>query len=138
MLTDQKGSCSSKHALLRSIAIEQEQVEPKLILAIYKMNAENTNGLNTVLSKHSAIDFIPEAHCYLKAGDHRFDFTRTGSSFDKISNAILLEEEISPEQVVDYKPVFHKKYIKNWLFNSKLNYSFDEFWEIQIEKHFSK
>ena len=45
VFTEKKGTCSSKHAALKSIAIEQAISEVRFILCIYKMNVQNTSRI---------------------------------------------------------------------------------------------
>lgn len=45
------------------------------MVGIYRMNRANTPKLEPVLARYG-YSFIPEAHCYVKQGDRRFDFTR--------------------------------------------------------------
>jgi hypothetical protein len=64
VLKEHQGSCSSKHALLKSIALENNFNNIKLILGVFKMNSKNTPKISSILEKHN-IEFIPEGHCYL-------------------------------------------------------------------------
>jgi hypothetical protein len=50
VLTDQRGTCSTKHVLLRRLAIEQG-IDLVLVLGIYEMNEHNTPGVGTVLKR---------------------------------------------------------------------------------------
>jgi len=65
VLYEQKGTCSSKHALLKSIADLNNVPNIELIIGIYRMTESNTPRIGTELTKN-AIEYIPEAHCYLK------------------------------------------------------------------------
>jgi hypothetical protein len=42
VFTDNCGTCSTKHALLKKLAEENQQSDFKLILGIFRMNGENT------------------------------------------------------------------------------------------------
>ena len=50
---DNCGTCSTKHALLKSLAIEQFQDDVKLNLGIFKMNGQNTPAIRQTLMKHN-------------------------------------------------------------------------------------
>ena len=66
VISEKKGSCSSKHAFLKRIADLNTIPNVKLILCIYQMNPLNTPKIGAVLSTN-ALEFIPEAHYnYLK------------------------------------------------------------------------
>jgi hypothetical protein len=130
VLKEEKGSCSSKHALLKLIANENNIPDVKLILAIYKMNKSNTPGIGLDLESYG-LAYIPEAHCYLKLGDSREDYTTSSSTFDHLKNDILLEKEIDPLQVIEYKIDFHKKFITKWVNQESTSLSFEHVWLIR-------
>lgn len=121
VLTEGKGSCSSKHAFLKKVADESEIRDVQLILGIFKMHSKNTPGIGAALNETS-LEFMPEAHCYLKYKNERFDFTNSNSDFSKIKNDILLEKEIQPADVNEFKPKFHKNFLKKWIFENDINY----------------
>lgn len=130
VLTEKKGTCSSKHAVLKKIADNNKIPNVKLILGIYKMNAHNTPNIGTAL-EDASISFIPEAHCYLTINKHRYDFTSKEADFSRIEDDILHEKEIEPEQVIDFKVNYHQSFLQEWLLNNKSIYSFDEIWKIR-------
>lgn len=130
VLSEKQGSCSSKHALLKKIANLNNVPNIKLILGIYKMSALNTPKIGNELTKNS-IEYIPEAHCYLQVDSKRVDFTNENSEFKKLENDILNEIEIEPYQVSQFKVDYHKNYLKNWIKETKLNFEFEEIWEIR-------
>ncbi len=124
------GTCSSKHALLKSLAIEQGFDELQLFIGIYKMNDENTPGIGDVLKRNN-LDYIPEAHCYLRFEKNTIDITNSVSDFANISNDVLLEIEIEPQQVVHFKVEKHKQFLNEWLENEKSTFSFDQLWAVR-------
>lgn len=130
ILTEGKGTCSSKHAFLKTIADLNTVSNVKLILGMYKMNEINTPGIAPALS-NNCLKYIPEAHCYLTIEGIRFDFTNSRSDIGKIEKEIMFEKEISPDQVISYKVEFHQGYLKNWLKENNINRSFDEIWKIR-------
>ena len=130
VMKESKGTCSSKHAFLKMVADENRHSEVKLILGIFKMNHLNTPGIGNTLVD-AKMEFMPEAHCYLKIGRGRFDFTNPESNFSNIETVILLEKEITPQQVAEFKVEFHQSYLKNWLKKNELPYSFEEIWKIR-------
>ncbi|HLK64131.1 MAG TPA: hypothetical protein VKU19_11865 [Bryobacteraceae bacterium] len=114
VLAEQRGTCSTKHALLRRLAIEQE-LDIALVLGIYEMTERNTPGVGSVLRRHG-LSSILEAHCYLRAGDKRIDVTRAPS--ERRSEPIerfLHEEEIDPKQITHYKTAVHRKFLTQWM-----------------------
>lgn len=132
VLTEGKGSCSSKHAFLKIVAEENEIHNVELILAIYKMNGGNTKGVSSVLDSYQ-IGYIPEAHCYLRVNGSPMDLTSESSHHAHIAKDVLTEEVIQPNDVIQYKVDAHKIFVQQWLKNSELPYSFNEIWSIREE-----
>jgi hypothetical protein len=135
VLTERKGTCSTKHALLRRLAIEQG-FDLALVLGIYEMTETNTPGVGSVLQRHGLGSLI-EAHCYLRMSNTRIDVTRPHCQHLRITpiEHFLHEEEIAPEQITDYKIAVHKEFLKNWLaYNGLRNcFSLEAIWSIREE-----
>lgn len=130
VFSEKKGTCSSKHAFLKKVADLNKVKNVKLIIGIYRMNQKNTPKIGTELSENS-IDFIPEAHCYLKINNERTDLTTNQTDFDKIESDIISELEIMPEQVAKFKVDYHKTFLKKWISENQIEKDFDEIWEIR-------
>src|SRR5215813_13450772 len=64
VLVENRGTCSTKHALLAELAREQG-LPVVLTLGIYEMHERNTPGVGVVLDRYGLL-YIPEAHCYLR------------------------------------------------------------------------
>lgn len=129
VLRELKGSCSSKHAFLKAVANENNILQVKLILGMHQMNATNTKIGSTI--KNTDLNYIPEAHCYLKINGIRTDVTSENTSFEKIKNVLLEEIEIEPHQVSVFKIEYHKNFIKNWISTKNISKSFEEIWHIR-------
>lgn len=132
VITENKGTCSSKHAFLKEIAILNDIENVTLVLAIYRMNAVNTPKIKDILYKYK-LEYIPEAHCYLKIDNEVIDCTFSNSNFNTISNDILKEIDIQPKDVCFFKVDYHKNFLKNWIKSHFIKYSFEEIWEIREE-----
>ncbi len=130
VLSEKKGTCSSKHALLKNIADLNNVPNIDLVIGIYRMNELNTPKIGTELTNNS-IEFIPEAHCYLKINGKRTDFTTKKSEFKKIEKDIIQEKEIEPKQVAKFKVEYHKEFIKNWLKETNSEFEFEQMWRIR-------
>ena len=114
VLSEGHGTCSTKHALLRRLAVEQH-LDIALVLGIYEMTEQNTPGVGTVLFKHR-LAILPEAHCYLRAAGKRIDVTRgTDQAPAEAISRFLHEEDIDPTQITDYKAAIHKQFLSNWI-----------------------
>ncbi|WP_299116625.1 hypothetical protein [uncultured Winogradskyella sp.] len=130
VIKEKMGTCSSKHAFLKQVAIENDFDKLSLWIGIYKMNAKNTKGINSVLDEYN-LDYIPEAHCYLKYNNKRYDITFPESTSLKFEDSLLIEEEIVPEQIGIYKVKMHQEYLKKWVETSNIPYSFGDIWQIR-------
>jgi hypothetical protein len=130
VLSENKGTCSSKHAYLKDFADKNGIENVNLYIGIFKMSEVNTPTVGDLLSKN-AINYIPEAHCYLKINDVPLDVTTSESFYDKIKEVIIEEIEIIPEQVSDFKVDYHKAFLKKWIEETNQNYTFDEIWYIR-------
>ncbi|MEZ4885761.1 MAG: hypothetical protein R3E32_13590 [Chitinophagales bacterium] len=130
VVKENKGTCSSKHALTKQVA-DLNQIEGvQLIMGIYKMTQSNTEGIGNHL-KGNALEYLPEAHCYLKVNGKRIDLTNPTSDIQKIQADIIEEQEIEPFQVGAYKVDFQKAFLRNWREQFGLSLSFDEIWEVR-------
>lgn len=130
VITEQKGTCSSKHALLKKVADLNEIKGIDLVIGIYKMSETNTPGIGNELSQND-LSYIPEAHCYLKVDGKQTDYTATDASFEKIKNDILEEIAITPDQITQFKVDYHQAYLKSWLETNEHHRTFEEVWQIR-------
>jgi len=114
VLTEERGTCSTKHALLRRLATEQG-LDIALVLGIYEMNEQNTPGVGHALRKYG-FSTLPEAHCYLRAFGKRVDVTRAidiGPATAMLH--FLHEEDITPAQITHYKTALHQQFLSWWM-----------------------
>jgi len=133
VLNEGKGTCSTKHALLKALAGEQG-LPIRLMLGIYEMDARNTPGIRQVLEEHK-LPCIPEAHCYLVHRGRRIDVTRNLDDQEpEPISAFLVEEEITTEQIGEYKRRWHQAFMRQWLHQRNLlDSDADQLWRIREE-----
>lgn len=122
VLKEQKGTCSTKHAFLKQLAIENKFEQLLLCVGIYRMNASNTNGVGAVLDKYN-LGFILEAHTYLKHKDTILDFTSTNASL-KFYDTLLYETYILPNQIGVFKLQLHHQFFKSWIEEDDVPFTF--------------
>lgn len=133
VFTDNCGTCSTKHALLKQLANEHQFFELKLMMGMFKMNSMNTPKISSILNKYK-LDYIPEAHNYLKYRDARLDFTHTTSQPTDFENEFMEEIEIQPNQISVFKINYHKQYLSKWLNKEDaLTLTVEELWYIREE-----
>ena len=129
VISENKGTCSSKHAYLKDFADKNNISKIQLLIGIYKMNEQNTN-IDNVLSINN-LKYIPEAHCYLKIDNKIVDVTTSDADFEKIKNDLFTELEKEPYQVADFKIAYHQNFIRNWLIETKSTFIFEQIWKIR-------
>ena len=130
VLSEGRGTCSTKHALLAAVALEQ-RLYVSLTIGIYDMTEANTPGVGRVLSAHG-LSSIPEAHCYLTYNGRRVDITRSGVSPDLPIAQIHEEWSIAPSQIGAHKITLHQQYLRRWLRRHRhLSLSLEELWRIR-------
>ena len=109
VLTERKGTCSTKHALLKSLA-DELKIPLNLTLGIFKMTTANTPEIQKILEQNK-LPYIPEAHCYLTYEGQRFDFTRSQAT-PLNSGDLLLEVSIEVDDIGERKVELHKKFLQ--------------------------
>jgi hypothetical protein len=129
-----RGTCSTKHALLRRLAIEQG-IDVALVIGIYEMHERNTPGIKPTLNKYG-LAMLPEAHCYLRFREFRIDVTHEiGAKPPETVARFLYEEEITPEQIGAYKTTLHRNFLQRWLAETgtAAGRDIEEIWRIREE-----
>ncbi len=130
VLLEHRGTCSTKHALLTAVALEQN-LPLSLTIGIYDMTEANTPGVGHVLAAHQ-LESIPEAHCYLRYAGRRVDITRSGVSPQAAITQIRDEWTIEPSQIGAHKVALHQQYLRGWIREQRhLSFSLEELWSIR-------
>ncbi|MFL1895118.1 hypothetical protein ACJRPK_05405 [Aquimarina sp. 2-A2] len=130
MLKEHTGTCSTKHAFLKQIA-DCNSIAVDLVIGIYKMTTVNTPGIGTGL-REVGLEYIPEAHCYLKRESTIIDVTGIDSNHT-FAEDLMEEIHITPDQVGTYKVAYHQSFIKKWLATNPAitTLTFDEVWALR-------
>jgi hypothetical protein len=132
VIRENRGTCSTKHAVLCRLAIEQA-VDVALVLGIYTMHERNTPGVGPVLRKYGLAS-LPEAHCYLRFREKRVDVTRPfNANTPDTTGRFVHEEDISPEQIGEYKTSLHRRFLQRWIAETTDGRELDAIWRIREE-----
>lgn len=133
VLREKQGTCSSKHALLTELLLENGAEDIELICGIYLMSTETNPKIAPLLEKYHLTQ-IPECHVYFRYKNERFDYTGLGFDIKKVEPFIVREQRMDPSQTIEWKVKIHQKYIEGWL-NRKpeITYILDEIWAIREE-----
>jgi hypothetical protein len=130
ILSENRGTCSSKHGLLTQALEHHQKNEVELIVGIYLMNSE-TNPQVTSILKEYQLEKIPEAHCYLRYNGKRYDFTSKHINIEKIEPFLVREQRCESQQLVNWKPMIHRHFMEAWIKRNAIPYSLVELWEIR-------
>lgn len=126
VLTEQQGTCSTKHALIAALA-DELSLPLSLNLGIFYLTASNYPELAAILSDYQ-LPAIPEAHCFLNYKQHSLDLTFPEHSDYSIETQLEQIISITPEQIGSFKLEYHHSFINNWLAN-KPHLTFDIMWQ---------
>lgn len=133
VLKEGKGTCSSKHGILSSLAVEMKLENVHLYVGIFLMSKE-THPILTSFFEDKPYNQLPEAHVYFKINGERVDFTGRIGAMERIAPKIVREQRIEPHQVHDWKVKTHQHYLRSWLErNPSIDKSFDEVWKEREE-----
>ncbi|MDR0801716.1 hypothetical protein [Fluviicola sp.] len=133
VLSERRGTSSSKHALLAELALENGRPEVELIAGIFLMSGETHTKL-VPFFENKPYASLPECHCYLRYKGERFDFTDTSETLKRIIPKLVREQRIDPGQVCDWKIVIHQDYLKRWLNrNPAVGMTLEEIWKDREE-----
>ena len=91
-----KGSCTTKHAVIATLAQELGIPLHKHI-GVYKFAEDICVGANKITKKYS-IPYVPMVHCFLVYKKHRFDLTEGNFNGKKTS----IEEFIHEQEVIPF------------------------------------
>lgn len=131
VLTEGVGTCSTKHALLRTLAIEQGAEFVQLQLGIFRMNSRNTPKVADILQQHG-LDYIPEAHCYLQVSGTILDCTHAHSAAADFEADLLETKWIDAGWISNSKIAYHRAFLENWLRQQpEVPYTLDELFAIR-------
>lgn len=131
VLKDGCGTCSTKHALLKQLADENGASGLRLMLGVFRMNSTNTPKLAALL-QHYQLEYVPEAHTYLRWKNEVLDFTHPAATVCHVEEDVLTEMEIQPSQITDFKVSFHQNFLHEWLTqNPHIPYSLAAIWDIR-------
>jgi hypothetical protein len=99
-------------------------------LEFLKWIAIYSSKIQATLEKYQ-LEYIPEAHNYLKIGTEYFDFTTPNANYESFESKILVEKEIEYNKITTEKVAIHKAFLENWLTQEKLDFSPSEIWQIR-------
>lgn len=130
IFSEGRGTCSTKHAALADLAIENNQ-NINLKMVICKLDEDLDPRVVDFLS-YLDVPYFPEAHCYLSGINGDIDITFPEQDH-KPKADVLKSFIISPDEIGDKKFRLQHEYILTWLQETGLEakYSFQEVWNLR-------
>lgn len=123
--SEKKGTCSTKHALIKALA-KEVTVPLELNIAIQLLDEANTPQIAPILQAHQ-LRAIPDAHCYLSFQNHVIDITNPKILVTSLNHNTVQAIMIRPEQIGDFKLQYHQQFIKDWV-KHQPQLTFEQVW----------
>ena len=117
---EEKGTCSTKNALVKAVAIENGWENVKLYLGLYLMSEKTNPGVGAVLAELN-LQSIPEAHTFLKINDAIRDLTGLENGTESFEKTLQLSVEIKPDQIDEYKVNWHRAQMVAYSFENGMS-----------------
>lgn len=130
---EKRGTCSSKHGFLAAVAIESGHTEIQLETGYFRFKYEKIPSLKNQF-KSFPLDYIVEAHSYLRYKDQIIDVT--SQFFDAqalLSPSDLIDSfYLLPHEAGAIKQWFHKKFYQSWCKQNNLDFAkaWDLRWQV--------
>lgn len=128
VLEEERGTCSTKNALIKAVAMENGWKDIKLFLGIFLLSEKTHTGVGRLLKKYQ-LSAIPEAHTYLKINNAVKDVTGLQTGSESFYDSLELETEILPNQIGDFKVKWHKNFLDTY--QDQTPFSAAELWDIR-------
>lgn len=95
LFKENKGTCTSKHAVIASLAEELGLPIVKNV-GIYAMTEEIVTGTNDILTKYD-LPYVPMVHCFLAFGEYRVDLSEGNNNGKNRSiEEFLFTQQVDP------------------------------------------
>jgi len=129
VLDDRYGTCSTKHALLKTIAEEHGRNDIKLVVGIFLMTSTNSPKVAGILQEFN-LHGIPEAHCYLMHGNNIYDYTFAKSTLQFEADLMQIIE-LNAAIDISLKESLQQSFLKRWIAQEHIPYTFEQIWAIR-------
>jgi len=112
------GSCTTKHAVIASLA-EELNIPVYKMIGIYAMNEEIVPGTHHILEKYH-LPYLPMIHCFLVYDSYRVDLTEGNNNGKTRSlEEFLLTERVIPNFSEKDEYFLYKKALEKHILNRK-------------------
>ncbi|MFT5819958.1 MAG: hypothetical protein ACI8ZM_001183 [Crocinitomix sp.] len=128
VLDEERGTCSTKNALVKAVALENSWDNVILCLGLFLMSEKTNPGVGAIL-KEANLESIPEAHTFLKINGEVRDLTGLEKGSESFEKTLQLEVEIKPDQIDEYKVNWHRAQMVAYSFENGM--SPNDLWKIR-------
>lgn len=128
ILREERGTNSSKHHLLATVAQTCGHPEVVLTLGIYAMSEFNTPGIGEILGAAS-VSSIPQAYCYLTVDNQRLDFTGPPQVSGSPLRSLTAEFFLTPDKLAERMAPLQQQALAQWA--TQQGMSFEAAWALR-------
>ena len=112
LFTEKKGTCTTKHAVIATLAAELDLPVQKNI-GIYAMTEDIVTGTGAILKKYD-LPYVPMIHCFLVYGEFRVDLTEGNSNGkNKPLDTFLHTGQVAPNISAKDEYLLYRKALKD-------------------------
>ena len=112
LFKEKMGSCTTKHAVIATLAAELDLPIHKRI-GIYPMTEAIVTGTDNILNKFD-LPFVPMIHCFLEFGDHRVDLTEGNQNGkNQPIDALFYTERVEPHITAKHEYRLYRQALKD-------------------------
>lgn len=118
LFKENKGNCTTKHAVIATLAKELNQPIVKTI-GIYAMTEEIVTGTMEILAKYD-LPYIPMVHCFLVYGECRVDLSEGNNNGKNRSiEDFLYTQQVEPNISARDEYLLYRRALKNHILTRK-------------------
>jgi hypothetical protein len=114
LFKEKQGSCTTKHAVIATLANELKLPVEKNI-GVYAMTEAIVTGTDQILEKYD-LPYVPMVHCFLACNHHRVDLTEgNANGKNQPIDAFLITEKVIPNISAKDEYLKYRKMLKTLL-----------------------
>jgi hypothetical protein len=118
LFKEKMGSCTTKHAVIATLAVEIDLPISKLI-GIYPMNEAIVTGANRILGRYD-LSYVPMIHCFLGYNDHQVDLTEGNQNGKNQSiENYFYTQKVQPDISAKQEYLLYRIALKDRILNRK-------------------
>jgi len=110
VLSEECGTCSTKNALAKAVAIENGWDDVQLFIGIYQLSQLTNPPVGPVLKKYR-LHALPEAHTFLRINGELKDLTGLSNGIEPWQKSLSEFVEIQPSQIGAFKVQWHDAFL---------------------------